>query len=177
MFKYVANMHGNEVVGRQLLIYLAQYLANNYGKDRRITRLLNRTEIFLLPSLNPDGFARSQEGQCDNNTLGRRTSQDVDLNRDFPKRVEAAKKYSDLRKGRAPETLLIMDWITSQPFVLSANLHAGAVVASYPLDDGPGHRMSGYYSASADDTTFRFLAKTYSRKHKTMHKGVQCADD
>jgi carboxypeptidase D len=38
MFKWVANMHGNEVVGRQLVIMLAKYLVTNYGQDDRITR-------------------------------------------------------------------------------------------------------------------------------------------
>lgn len=59
MFKYVANMHGDETVGRQLMIYLAQYLLFNYGKDDRVTKLVNSTDIYLMPSLNPDGFAAS----------------------------------------------------------------------------------------------------------------------
>lgn len=38
MFKWVANMHGNEAVGRQLVIFMAEYLLTNYGEDRRVTR-------------------------------------------------------------------------------------------------------------------------------------------
>ncbi len=60
MVKMVANMHGDETVGRELLIFLAQYLLNNYGKVPRITRMLNQTNIFLMPSMNPDGYTRSQ---------------------------------------------------------------------------------------------------------------------
>lgn len=56
MFKYVANMHGDETIGRQLLIFLAQYLTSQYGKEDRITQLLNTTEIHLMPSMNPDGY-------------------------------------------------------------------------------------------------------------------------
>jgi len=175
MFKYVGNMHGNEAVGRQMLIYLAEYLAKEFGNNNRITRLLNNTEIFLLPSLNPDGFAISREGACDNNRAGRPNANRVDLNRDFPKQFdEPQNNYQRLRSGRQKETLAAMDWIKSQPFVLSANLHAGAVVASYPYDDSPSHRISGHYSAAPDDKTFRYLAQTYAKKHKKMSRNIRC---
>ena len=60
MVKYVANMHGDETIGRELLIYLAEYLLHNYGRVEEVTRLLNTTDIYLMPTMNPDGYARSQ---------------------------------------------------------------------------------------------------------------------
>lgn len=59
MFKYVANMHGDETIGRELLVYLAQYLLANYGRVAAVTRLVDTTDIYLMPSMNPDGFEES----------------------------------------------------------------------------------------------------------------------
>jgi len=174
MFKFVGNMHGNEVISRQVLIYLAQYLAQGYGRDQRITRLLNNTEIYLLPSLNPDGYEISRVGECDNNRLGRSNANNVDLNRNFPKQFdEPQNNFRQLMNGREPETLAAMTWIKNNPFVLSANLHGGAVVASYPFDDSPRHQH-GFYSASPDDDTFRYLAQTYANNHREMHRNIRC---
>jgi carboxypeptidase D len=49
-------MHGNEVVGRETLLYLIAILCENYGKNEYLTRLMNETRIHLMPSMNPDGY-------------------------------------------------------------------------------------------------------------------------
>merc|ERR550519_2472518 len=161
MFKWVANMHGNEAVGRQLVMFLSQYLLENYGEDHRVTALVNNTDLWLMPSLNPDGFAAGIEGQCDgmgNGGKGRANANMKDLNRDFPDQYRDGKTQEDLVRGRQPETLAAMTWIVSNPFVLSGNLHGGSVVASYPFDDSTSHVQSGRISAAPDDALFKYLA-------------------
>lgn len=81
--KYIANMHGNEVVGRELLLLLSKYLLENYGTVERVTKLLNTTRIHILPSMNPDGYERSTIGDS-NSMNGRANANGVDLNRNFP---------------------------------------------------------------------------------------------
>ncbi|XP_052799616.1 LOW QUALITY PROTEIN: carboxypeptidase D-like [Mya arenaria] len=168
-FKYVGNMHGNEVISRQVLIYLIQYLLENYNKDERVTKLVNSVDIFIMPSMNPDGFERAVEGQCDGVT-GRANANNIDLNRNFPDQFD---QFSG--KNIQPETQTLIDWIEGTNFILSANLHGGSVVASYPWDDSPNHQSD--YSAAPDDAVFQNLAKTYSFNHLTMHKpGKRCGD-
>ena len=76
----------------------------------------------------------------------------------------------DLFYGRQQETIAVMKWILKENFVLSANLHGGALVASYPYDETI-HHIDHTYGQSPDDSLFRFLARTYANKHSTMAKG------
>ena len=172
MFKYVANMHGDEAVGREVVIYLIQYLCDHYGEDDRVSNLINSTDIYIMPTMNPDGFEHSIVGSCDDGG-GRNNAHDIDLNRDFPDQFDATPR----NRPREPETEALIKWITSNPFVLSGNLHGGSVVASYPFDDSAQHQTYGHYSRSPDDAIFRELALAYSRSHHTMHLGKNCPGD
>ncbi|XP_070205330.1 carboxypeptidase D-like [Littorina saxatilis] len=172
MFKYVGNMHGNEAVGRQLLIYLIQYLLEQYPLNERVKKIVDSTNIFIMPTMNPDGFEEAQEEDC-TGVRGRPNANKQDLNRDFPDQFIP----HSLNRQVQPETRAIIQWIESQPFVLSANLHGGSVVASYPFDDSKSHQIEGFNSATPDDAVFRLLAHTYANNHALMHKGNLCPRD
>lgn len=169
-FKYIGNMHGNEAVGREILINLAQYLLFNYDKDPSIKKMVDSTNIFIMPSMNPDGFEHAEQGNCPG-IKGRSNANKIDLNRNFPD------QFGGNIGVLQPETKAIIEWIKNNPFVLSANLHGGSVVASYPFDDRPDHPTTGRYSAAPDDNVFRLLAHSYANKHKTMASGNNCNDN
>ena len=48
--KYIANMHGDEITGREMMLRLIADLGANYGKDPEITQLVQNTEIFIFKS-------------------------------------------------------------------------------------------------------------------------------
>ncbi|XP_037533714.1 carboxypeptidase D [Nematolebias whitei] len=172
-FKYVGNMHGDETVSRQVLVYLVEYLLSRYGEEPRVTELVNSTDIYIMPSMNPDGFERSKEGDCTGVTGGRDNSKFSDLNRSFPDQFDG----TTVDPGHIPEVMAVIRWIQEKNFVLSGNLHGGTVVASYPFDDSATHHLQGFYSQSDDDSLFRHLALVYAQKHPVMKTGQpNCPD-
>lgn len=56
-FRYTAGLHGNEALGRELLLLLMQFLCKEYNDDNpRVRRLVDGVRIHLVPSLNPDAY-------------------------------------------------------------------------------------------------------------------------
>ena len=161
-FKYIANMHGNEVVGKEMMLQLIQTFCTEYEHNQRLKYLVDNTRIHLMPSMNPDGYELSiKEGKGDW-LIGRNNANGVDLNRNFPDQF-----LSTPNAQLQPETQAMEDWIKISGFVLAANLHGGSLVANYPYDDSALGDTT--YSSSPDDDVFRSLASTYANAHPQMH--------
>lgn len=193
-FKYIANMHGNEVLGRELLLHLANYLCEHYlDGDEEIQKLVNLTRIHLLPSMNPDGWQLATDTGGKDYLVGRANNNSVDLNRNFPDldRImfgnelahvnhnnHLLQQVDRLKEPIQPETKAVMRLIMQVPFVLSANLHGGDLVANYPYDASRSGATTEY-TKSPDDQTFRHLAMAYSTHHKDMANPSRhgCGDD
>lgn len=159
-FKYISTMHGDEVVGKELMIELIRLLLSGYGTDQRITNLVDNTEIWIMPDMNFDG---TEAGS-------RFNSNGVDLNRNFPDREYGDPPFPGHPYNLQTETQNVMHFTANHNFVLSANFHGGALVANYPWDKRlPGDSGNPPYAGAPDDVTFIDLALTYAERNFPMY--------
>ena len=175
MVRVVANMQGEGSVSREMVIALVKYLVFNYGQVDRVTKLLDSTEVHLVPSLNPDGFERVTRGN----------SRGVDLNSNFPKWTEVGLEKSALLRSREAEVAAVINWTLENPFVLSLNLMDGDLGVSFPWADNftrvwerskvfrksPGAEEPERMRQSPDEESFAALAKVFTSAHPLMKRG------
>ncbi|XP_071765641.2 putative carboxypeptidase X1 [Centroberyx gerrardi] len=190
-FRYVAGMHGNEVLGRELVLNLMQYMCREYKRgNQRIVRLVTETRIHLLPSMNPDGYEGAYEkgSELAGWAYGRYSFEGIDLNHNFPdlnnimwdsQEVAADKSkvsnhyipipeyYTKEDAFVAPETRAVISWMQDIPFVLSANLHGGELVVTYPYDCTRDWAPQED-TPTADNSFFRWLATVYASTNLVM---------
>lgn len=68
----------------------------------------------------------------------------------------------------APETWAVIRWMKRIPFVLSANLHGGELVVSYPFDMTRTPWAARELTPTPDDAVFRWLSTVYAGTNRVM---------
>lgn len=155
----IANMHGDETAGRELMLYLTRELLGGYGRDERITRILDGSQVFIMPSMNPDGFEDRQRWNTNNK----------DLNRTFP---DFTDDPNDSVSGRPPEVAAVMKMHDRYAFANSLNFHGGTVCFNMPWDTKPNRPANEKFG---DDSYMSALARAYASTNRTMrdnHSGT-----
>uniref|UniRef100_A0A671RFR3 Adipocyte enhancer-binding protein 1 n=1 Tax=Sinocyclocheilus anshuiensis TaxID=1608454 RepID=A0A671RFR3_9TELE len=214
-FRYTAGYHGNEALGRELLLMLMQYLCREYKDGNpRVRHLVDETRIYLVPSVNPDGHMKAFEkgSELGSWTLGHWTEDGHDIFQNFPDLNNILWDAED--KGMVPklisnhhvpipegilssngsvavETLALISWMESHPFVLGANLQGGERLVAYPFDmrrlTKESEEMEKKLNSRAnrqgepeeeirvieDQSMFRWLAISYASTHHTMTQTYQ----
>lgn len=98
--------HSGEVTSSECVLFLAEYLLDNYGKDPEVTRLLDTKTIYLRPVNNPDGQNLYLKTAQSNRSTLRPVDNDNDglLDEDSPEDLDGdgvilTMRWKDEKKG------------------------------------------------------------------------------
>jgi hypothetical protein len=126
---YDANHHAREHLTVEMAIYLLHLYADNYASDTRVRNVVNSREIWIVPSVNPDGaeydvatgsyrsWRKNRQPNTGSSYIG------TDLNRNYGYRWgccggSSSSTSSDTYRGpsafSAPETRAIRDFVNSR---------------------------------------------------------------
>jgi len=150
-FMYSSTMHGKEPAGFVTMLRFINYLLTNYGIDARITNLVDKVELWILPLSNPDGTYKGG-----NSTVAgaqRFNINNVDLNRNYPSPVNGPHPDGAIYQ---PETQTMMNFADTMNFVLAANFHSGHENFYFPWDSWTSSRKH------ADDDWWRLVGKEFA---------------
>ncbi|MDH3231030.1 MAG: M14 family zinc carboxypeptidase [Alphaproteobacteria bacterium] len=147
---FVATTHAREWVSTEVAMRLARYLLANHGSDARVTDLLDTTEIWIIPVVNPDGYQYTftderlwRKNLRDNDGDGViSTSDGVDINRNFnshwgyddegssPALPDAA--FRGTAPESEPETRAQADFVRAHDFKFVVSYHTYGNLILYP---------------------------------------------
>jgi len=141
-----AQIHSDEMMGGEILFALMHLLADGYGNDERLTRLVDEREIWLIPCHNPDGLVFCEQ-QFNNGEqwlwrVNRRVHQDgrigVDLNRNYGymwgyDNIGSNPIWRGDRAFSEPESQAVREFVNDRDFSISLFFHAFGNYCLIPL--------------------------------------------
>jgi hypothetical protein len=144
---YTSLHHAREPISLSQLIYYMWYLLEGYETNAEIKYLVDHTEMYFIPCINPDGYIYNEtmdpEGggmwrknlrDNDENEMFEETRDGVDLNRNYgfnwgvDNEGSSPNFGSETYRGPSefsePETQAIRDFVNEHDFKLALNYHA-----------------------------------------------------
>jgi carboxypeptidase T len=126
---YDANHHAREHLTVEMALYLLHLYTENYASDSRIRNIVNGREIWIIPSVNPDGaeydiatgsyrsWRKNRQPNSGSSAVG------TDLNRNYGYRwgccggssgTTSSETYRGPSAFSAPETQVVRDFVNSR---------------------------------------------------------------
>ena len=156
-------IHAREPGSLSETIYFMWYLLENYGTNDEITFLLDNTELFFVPMVNPDGYIYNVTNDPNGGGMHRKnmnpnigtTTPGVDLNRNFGhddwnttgvSTNENSQVFPGYSPFSEPETQNMKKLVETQNFSFAFNAHTYSNLILHPI----GHSSSEF----ADDHNF-----------------------
>ncbi|MFT6707930.1 MAG: carboxypeptidase T [Flavobacteriales bacterium] len=150
---YTAIHHAREPAGLSQLVFYMWYLLENYDTDPEVKSIVDNTELYFVPVINPDGYLYNQK--TDPNGGGfwrknRKNSYGTDLNRNYDYYINgdpnngiwggdgsSGNTGSEIYRGTAPfsevENQAIKWFVENHDFVMAFNNHTSGDLLLYPF--------------------------------------------
>ncbi len=146
---YTAIHHAREPMGLSQTIFYMWYLLENYGANEEVTFLVDHTELYFVPMINPDGYKYNQTTNPGGGGMHRKnrnpsigtTNKGVDLNRNYSYHwnesgtspIQNNDTYAGLYTFSEPETQAIKWFCENRDFEFAFNAHSYGDLLLFPI--------------------------------------------
>ena len=145
---YTAIHHAREPMSLMETIFFMWYVLENYGTNEEITYLVNETQLFFVPCINPDGYVYNETTNPNGGGMWRKNRRNngggvygVDLNRNYGygwgTTGTSTNTSNDTYCGTAPYSepeVQAMRWLVqNHNFVTAFNAHTYARSILFPI--------------------------------------------
>ena len=167
---YDALHHAREPASMQQLIFFMWYLIENYTTNEEVRSIVDNTELYFIPCVNPDGYVYNEQTNPNGGGFwrkNRRGGYGVDLNRNYnyiepdgtpiwnttgTSEQQTGETYPGTAPFSEPETRAMRHFVETHNFTIALNNHTSGGLLLYPFgyernrfteDNGYFEQLSG----------------------------------
>ena len=145
---YTAIHHAREPMSLMETIFFMWYVLENYGTNEEITYLVNQTQLFFVPCINPDGYVYNETTNPNGGGMWRKNRRNigggvygVDLNRNYgygwgttgTSTNTSNETYCGTAPYSEPEVQAMRWLVQNHKFVTAFNAHTYARDILFPI--------------------------------------------